>query len=148
VGLGKLLPKFTNLKHALAASKSLREMSASSAKFSGWRTPNLRPRTIDPKTGKPKKKSGSSTNKTGEEGIDITYGDVSDRNSKIFDDPWLKAAGVTPTVKGQVQVHARTPAYIARTRDLEKTENGVAKLPSDRLDEFGIGAYKNKSSIY
>lgn len=145
VGLGKLLPKFTNLKHALAASKSLREMSASSAKFSGWRTPNLRPRTIDPKTGKPKKKSGSSTNKTGEEGIDITYGDVSDRNSKIFDDPWLKAAGVTPTVKGQVQVHARTPAYIARTRDLEKTENGVAKLPSDRLDEFGMGHIKTKA---
>jgi TP901 family phage tail tape measure protein len=145
VGLGKFLPKFTNLKHALAASKSLREMSASSAKFSGWRTPNLRPRTIDPKTGKPKKKSGSSTNKTGEEGVDITYGDVSDRNSKIFDDPWLKAAGVTPTVKGQVQVHARTPAHIARTRDLEKTENGVAKLPSDRLDEFGMGHIKTKA---
>ena len=145
VGLGKFLPKFTNLKHALAASKSLREMSASSAKFSGWRTPNLRPRTIDPKTGKPKKKSGSSTNKTGEEGLDITYGDMSDRNSKIFDDPWLKAAGVTPTVKGQVQVHARTPAHIARTRDLEKTENGVAKLPSDRLDEFGMGHIKTKA---
>jgi len=145
MGLGKFLPKFTNLKHALAASKSLREMSASSAKFSGWRTPNLRPRTIDPKTGKPKKKSGSSTNKTGEEGVDITYGDVSDRNSKIFDDPWLKAAGVTPTVKGQVQVHARTPAHIARTRDLEKTENGVAKLPSDRLDEFGMGHIKTKA---
>jgi TP901 family phage tail tape measure protein len=145
MGLGRVLPKFTNLKHALSASKSLREMSASSAKFSGWRTPNLRPRTIDPVTGKPKKKSGSSTNKTGEEGVDITYGDVSDRNSKIFDDPWLKAAGVTPTVKGQVQVHARTPAHIARTRDLEKTENGVAKLPSDRLDEFGMGHIKTKA---
>lgn len=56
VGLGKILPKFTNLKHALSASKSLREMSANSAKFSGWRTPNLRSRTIDPLTGKPKGK--------------------------------------------------------------------------------------------
>jgi hypothetical protein len=145
VDIGKILPKFANLRHAMAASKALREQSKSSATFSGWRTPNLRERTIDPKTGKPKKKSGSSTNKTGEEGVDITYGDVSDRNSKIFDDPWLKAAGVTPTVKGQVQVHARTPAHIARTRDLEKTENGVAKLPSDRLDEFGMGHIKTKA---
>jgi hypothetical protein len=120
-------------------------MSASSAKFSGWRTPNLRPRTIDPKTGKPKKKSGSSTNKTGEEGVDITYGDMSDRKSKIFEDDWLKAAGVTPTIKGQVQVHGRTPAHIARTRDLEKTDNGVAKIPSDRLDEFGMGHITTKA---
>ena len=145
VGLGKFLPKFTNLKHAVAASKALREMSASSAKFSGWRTPNLRPRTIDPKTGKLKKKSGSSTNKTGEEGLDITYGDMSDRKSAIFNDPWLIAAGVTPTTKGQVQVHARTPAHIERTKGLEKTENGVAKIPSDRLGEFGMGHIKTKA---
>ena len=145
VGLGKFLPKFTNLKHAVAASKALREMSASSAKFSGWRTPNLRPRTIDPKTGKLKKKSGSSTNKTGEEGLDITYGDMSDRKSAIFNDPWLIAAGVTPTTKGQVQVHGRTPAHIERTKGLEKTENGVAKLPSNRLDEFGMGHIKTKA---
>ena len=144
-GLARLLPKFTNIRHAGAAAKALREMSAGSAKFSGWRTPNLRPRTIDPKTGKPKKKSGSSTNKTGEEGLDITYGDMSDRKSKIFEDAWLKAAGVTPTIKGQVQLHGRTPAHIARTRDLEKTENGVAKIPSDRLDEFGMGHIKTKA---
>ena len=145
VGLGKILPKFTNLKHALAAAKASRELSANSAKFSGWRTPNLRPRTIDPKTGKPKKKSGSSTNTTGEEGLEITYGQMSDRKNKIFEDEWLVAAGVTPTGPKQVQVHARTPAHIARTRGLEKTDNGVAKIPSDRLGEFGMGHITTKA---
>jgi len=145
MGLGRVLPKFTNLKNALSASRALREMSASSAKFSGWRTPNLRPRTIDPVTGKPKKKSGSSTNKTGEEGLDITYGDMSDRKSKIFNDPWLISAGVTPTERGQVQLHGFTPAYEARTKGLEKTSNGVAKIPSDRLGEFGMGHIKTKA---
>jgi TP901 family phage tail tape measure protein len=145
VGIGKILPKFANLRHAMAASKALREQSKNSSMFSGWRTPNLRPRTIDPKTGKPKKKSGSSTNQTGEEGVPITYGQMSDRKGDIFNDPWLIAAGVTPTSKGYVQVHAFGPSYIARTKGLERTSTGVAKIPSDRLDEFGMGHIKTKA---
>ena len=145
VGLGKFLPKFTNLKHAMAASKALRDQSKSSSMFSGWRTPNLRPRTIDPKTGKPKKKSGSSTNDTAEEGVPITYGQMKDRSGEIFNDPWLKAAGVTPTSKGYVQVHAQSPAYVARIKDLEKTSTGIGKIPANRLDEFGMGHIKTKA---
>ena len=145
VGIGKILPKFANLRHALAASKALRDQAKSSSMFSGWRTPNLRPRTIDPKTGKPKKKSGSSTNDTAEEGVPITYGQMKDRSGEIFNDPWLIAAGVTPTSKGYVQVHAQSPAYVARIKDLEKTSTGIGKIPANRLDEFGMGHIKTKA---
>jgi TP901 family phage tail tape measure protein len=139
--IGKLLPKFTDMRRAAMAAKMLREKSSHSAKFSGWRTPNLRERTIDPKTGKLKRKSGSSTNKTAEDGAS-NYGKLGDRKNKIFDDPWLKEAGLTPTKEGEYLVHAYTPSYYKRTKGLEKTDRGVAKLPKDKLGDYGMGHIK------
>ena len=143
--LGKFLPKFTDMRKAAAAAKMMRAYSEETSKFSGWRSPNLRPRTIDPKTGKLKKKSGSSPSSTAEENAAANYGQLSDRKNKVFEDDWLKQAGVTPTQDGQYLVHAYTPAYIARTKGLEKTDRGVAKIPADRLKEFGMGHIQTKS---
>jgi len=132
--LGKFLPKFTNMKKAKQAAEMLRRFAEESRKFSGTRTPNLRPGST----------SGSSTNTTAEADVAAAYGKLARRKNKIWEDPWLKEAGMTPTSGDDYLVHAYGPGYAARTKGLEFSKN-AARVPADRLSEFGLGHVTTKA---
>jgi TP901 family phage tail tape measure protein len=134
--LGKFLPKFTDMKKAKAAAQMLRDYAKRSAGIGGTRTPNLRPDS--------KGKSGASTGIANETGMGTPFGHFSDRKNKLYDDPWWKEVGVTPTAKGQgpddeFLVHAVTPGFRRRTKDLPVMgKQSTPSLPRERFEEFGV----------
>jgi hypothetical protein len=133
-GVVGLLPRFTNLAQARKAAAALRDYARRTSGIGGTRTPNLRGSG-----------SGASTGTTNEMGMGTPFKHFSDRKNKIYDDPWYKAVGVTPTKKGvgpddEYLVHAITPGYRARTASLPTMgRQATPSVPRDRFDEFGIG---------
>jgi len=77
-----------------------------------------------------------------QEGAGISYGTLSKRKSKVYDDPEMQAYGITPTKKGVGQddeyiVHGYGPGIEKATRGLDR-QGSSPVLRKDQYDEYGI----------
>jgi hypothetical protein len=115
-------------KSAMAAARMLKAFAKRSSGIGGLRTPNLRG------TG-----SGPSTISASEAGTGISFGLLTKRNSKVYQDPTIQEYGITPTSGNDFLVHALTPGYRARTASLPTMgTQSTPSVPADRFAEFGI----------